>query len=95
MLTRPRIVSDRYKNWAIRFMPLLLIRGVVSACGFPAWRDQALREVAEGRWLANSEQVPPGSAPSQTIEFCVMPTASIMSGMERSKAECWSSSAGI
>lgn len=41
----------------------------LSACGFPAWRDQALREVAEGRWHVNPEQVPPGSAPSQTIEF--------------------------
>lgn len=40
-----------------------------SACGFPAWRDQALRDVAEGRWHVNPEQVPPGSAPSQTIEF--------------------------
>jgi len=41
----------------------------LSACGFPAWRDQALREVAEGRWHVNPEQIPPGSAPSQTIEF--------------------------
>jgi len=69
MLTQLRIVSDRCKNWAIRFVSLLLIGVVVSACGFPAWRDQALREVAEGRWHVNPEQVPPGSAPSQTIEF--------------------------
>lgn len=42
---------------------------LLAACGFPAWRDQALREVTEGRWHVNPEQVPPGSAPSQTIEF--------------------------
>lgn len=68
-LTQLRIMSDRYKNGAIGFVPLLLIGMVASACGFPAWRDQALREVAEGRWHVNPEQVPPGSAPSQTIEF--------------------------
>lgn len=41
----------------------------VTACGFPAWRDQALRDVAEGRWHVNPEQIPPGGASSQTIEF--------------------------
>ncbi|PTL37268.1 hypothetical protein CLG94_00020 [Candidatus Methylomirabilis limnetica] len=41
----------------------------LSACGFPVWRDQALLEVAEGRWHVDPEQVPPGGAPSQTIEF--------------------------
>jgi len=50
--------------FAVTLLPLFL-----SACGFPAWRDQALREVAEGRWHVNPEQVPPGSAPSQIIEF--------------------------
>ncbi|MDE2483854.1 MAG: hypothetical protein KGL32_01210 [candidate division NC10 bacterium] len=51
-------------------MSLLLIGVVVSACGFPAWRDQTLREVAEGRWHVDPDQVPPsGSGPSQTIEF--------------------------
>ncbi|MDE2181012.1 MAG: hypothetical protein KGJ40_09230 [candidate division NC10 bacterium] len=46
-----------------------LLTFFLSACGFPAWRDQALCDVAEGRWHVNPEQVPPGSAPSQTIEF--------------------------
>lgn len=41
----------------------------LSACGFPEWRDQTLREVAEGWWHVDSAQVPASSAPSQTIEF--------------------------
>lgn len=48
---------------AAALLPLFL-----SACSFPAWRDQALRDVAEGRWHVNPEQVPPGTGPSQTIE---------------------------
>ncbi len=69
MLTRLRIVSDRCKSGAIGFVSLLLIGVVVSACGFPAWRDQALRDVAEGRWHVNPEQVPPGGQGSQTIDL--------------------------
>jgi hypothetical protein len=52
---------------ALRFAATLLTL-FLSSCGFPAWRNQALREVAEGRWRVDPEQVPLGSAPSQTIE---------------------------
>lgn len=42
----------------------------LTACGFPALRDQTRCEVAEGRWHVDPAQVPPsGSGPSQTIEF--------------------------
>jgi len=42
-----------------------------AACTFPAWRDQVMRDLVEGRWHAIPDQVPPGSGPvgSQTIEF--------------------------
>jgi len=69
MLTWLRNVSDRCKNWAIGFVSLLLIGVVVSACGFPAWRDQTLRDVTEGRWHVDPAQVPASGTPSQTIEF--------------------------
>lgn len=53
---------------AVRY---ILLTGFVllSACGFPAWRNHALREVAEGRWHVNPEQVQGGAGLSQTIEF--------------------------
>lgn len=63
------------KGEELMTMSLLKIRCVMgfclllAACGFPAWRDQALRDVAEGRWHVNPEQIPHGSAPSQTVEF--------------------------
>ena len=57
------------KRTAAVILTAALLTLFLSACGFPAWRDQALREVAEGRWHVDPEQVPPGSAPSQTIEF--------------------------
>jgi hypothetical protein len=54
---------------ALTILSLILIVSL-SACGFPAWRDQTLRDVAEGRSHLDLTQVPPsGSGPSQTIEF--------------------------
>lgn len=41
---------------------------VFSGCGFAQWRDQALRDVAEGRWHVDPAQVSTGGPPSQTIE---------------------------
>ena len=49
---------------------LCLLSIILSSCGFPAWRDQVLREVAEGRWQANSGQIGPGGpSSSQSIDF--------------------------
>lgn len=54
----------------MRIAGLLMLVWLLAGCGFPAWRDQALRDVTEGRWHVNPEQVSPGSASSQqTIEF--------------------------
>ena len=69
MLTQLRIVSDRCKNGAIGFVSLLLIGVVVSACGFPAWRDQVLRDVAEGRSRVDPSNVGIRSEPVRTIEL--------------------------
>lgn len=57
------------KSVAALTMLCLMLLLFLSACGFPAWRDQALREVAEGRWHVNPEQVPPGGTSSQTTEY--------------------------
>jgi len=40
----------------------------LSACGFPAWRDQVMRDLMEGR-IHPSETGGGGGTPSQTIEF--------------------------
>ncbi len=49
------------------FMVFTLL--LLSACGFPAWRDQLMRDVTGGRWHAIPEQVPPGTArPSQFVD---------------------------
>lgn len=69
MLTRLRIVSDRCKNGAIGFVSLLLIGVVVSACGFPTWRDQVLRDMAEGRSRVDPSNVGTRSEPVRTIEL--------------------------
>lgn len=51
-------------------LALLLVIALLSSCtSFPIWRDQALRDVAEGRWHVIPEQVQGGAEPSQTIEF--------------------------
>ncbi len=42
---------------------------MLSACGFPAWRDQLMRDVVEGRWHADPSQIPAGGQGSQTVEF--------------------------
>jgi hypothetical protein len=42
---------------------------MLSACGFPAWRDQLMRDVVEGRWHAIPSQIPAGGQGSQTVEF--------------------------
>ena len=50
-------------------LDVVLLVGLI-ACGFPAWRDQVLRELTEGRRShLNPAQVPPGSASSHTTEF--------------------------
>lgn len=38
------------KRTAAVILTAALLTLFLSACGFPAWRDQALCEVAEGRW---------------------------------------------
>jgi plasmid stability protein len=53
-----------------RLSVILALGLMLSACGFPTWRDQTLRDVAEGRSHLDVSQIPPsGSGPSQTIEF--------------------------
>lgn len=46
-------------------IPLLLL----SACGWPAWRDQVMRDLMEGRIQVDSARIGTGVQPSQTIEF--------------------------
>ncbi|MDE2058749.1 MAG: DUF4236 domain-containing protein [candidate division NC10 bacterium] len=51
-------------------LALAILIYLLSGCGFAAWRDQTLRDVAEGRWHVDPAQVPPsGAGPSQTTEF--------------------------
>jgi len=42
---------------------------LLSACGFPAWRDQVMRDLMEGRLKIDYSRVGSGGSPSQTIEF--------------------------
>lgn len=66
----PRAISLRQWLIVAAILGLLLLAWVLAGCGFAQWRDQTLREVAEGRWRVNPEQVPAGPGmPSQTIEF--------------------------
>lgn len=53
----------------VGLLALALLAYLLAGCGFAEWRDHTLREVAEGRWHVDSEQVPPSSASSQSIEF--------------------------
>ena len=46
-----------------------LVTLFLSACGFPAWRDQMYRDVMEGRLRVDPATVGPAGQPSQTIEF--------------------------
>ena len=46
---------------------LLLVS--LTACGFPAWRDQTYRDVMAGRLQVDPAQVGSAGQPSQTIEF--------------------------
>jgi len=56
--------------WLLAAVGLVLLLVWLSACtSFPAWRDQTLRDVAEGRWHVDPEQVPASGTLSQTIEF--------------------------
>lgn len=41
---------------------------ILSACTFPAWRDQVLREVAEGRFVFDAARVGAGPKPRTPIE---------------------------
>jgi hypothetical protein len=67
----PSIPTRRHTRvWLIvGLVALVSLIYLLSGCGFAQWRDQALRDVAEGRWHVIPEQVPAGGAPSQTIEF--------------------------
>ena len=57
-------------TWLIvGLLALAFLIYLLAGCGFAQWRDQALREVAEGRWHVNPEQIPASGTPSQTIEF--------------------------
>ena len=42
---------------------------MLSVCGFPAWRDQVMRDLMEGRLKIDYSRVGSGGSPSQTIEF--------------------------
>lgn len=54
----------------VGLLALVFLIYLLSGCGFAQWRDQTLREVAEGRWHVDPGQVPPsGAGPSQTTEF--------------------------
>lgn len=58
------------RAWLIvGLLALAFLIYLLSGCGFAQWRDQALRDVAEGRWHVIPEQVQGGAEPSQTIEF--------------------------
>jgi len=41
----------------------------LSSCGFPAWRDQVMRDLMEGRLKIDYSRIGPSGAPSQTVEF--------------------------
>ena len=51
-----------------RVLLLLVILSLV-ACTFPAWRDQVMRDLMEGRLKIDYSRVGSGGSPSQTIEF--------------------------
>lgn len=42
---------------------------LLAGCGFPAWRDQALHDVAEGRWRSVDSGIGPSGQLSQTTDF--------------------------
>jgi hypothetical protein len=64
-------ISFEQSMWTINFLvSVVLTTLLLTSCGFPAWRDQLMRDVVEGRWHANPDQIPAGSGgPSQTVEF--------------------------
>ncbi|MBI2884185.1 MAG: DUF4236 domain-containing protein [Candidatus Methylomirabilis oxyfera] len=68
-LPEPSTSRHRVGFWLLAAVGLILLILWLSACGFPAWRDQALRDVAEGRWHVDPAQVPASGTSSQTIEF--------------------------
>jgi hypothetical protein len=45
---------------AILTIPCLAVLLSLSACGFPAWRDNLMKDLVEGRWHANPSQIPAG-----------------------------------
>lgn len=53
----------------MRLLALMILFCWLSGCGFPAWRDQVLRDVAEGRWRVDPARVPSGDASSQIVEL--------------------------
>ena len=54
----------------VGLLALAFLIYLLSGCGFAQWRDQNLRDVAEGRWHVDPAQVSTsGAGPSQTIEF--------------------------
>jgi len=56
--------------WLLAAVALIMLTLWLSGCGFAQWRDQTLRDVAEGRRHVDPAQVPPsGSGPSATTEF--------------------------
>jgi hypothetical protein len=64
-----RAPRHRVGLWLLAAVGLILLTLWLSGCGFPARRDQTLRDVAEARWHVDPAQVSPGRASSQTIEF--------------------------
>ena len=55
-------------GWKTVGVAILLLMSL-TACGFPAWRDQVYRDVMAGRLQVDPAQVAPSGQPSQTIEF--------------------------
>ena len=51
------------------FSAAALLTLFLSACGFPAWRDQMMQDVMERRLRVDPATVGPAGQPSQTIEF--------------------------
>lgn len=60
-----KAIIDSAKRKGLLMVMLLLL----SACAFPAWRDQAYQDLLAGRLHLDYSQVSPGGAPSSYLDF--------------------------